>query len=60
VPGHSGGESETIIGEWTKARGNRASVVIATKVSRHPKFRGLAAKNVAAGADASLHRLATD
>jgi aryl-alcohol dehydrogenase-like predicted oxidoreductase len=60
VPGHVGGESETIIGEWTKARGNRDSVVIATKVSRHPKFRGLSAKNVAAGADASLQRLATD
>src|SRR6202044_1337018 len=29
VPGHGGGESETIIGEWTKARGNRASGVIA-------------------------------
>jgi len=60
VPGHSGGESETIIGEWTKATGNRDSIVIATKVSRHPQFRGLSARNVAAGADASLHRLATD
>jgi aryl-alcohol dehydrogenase-like predicted oxidoreductase len=60
VPGHTGGESETIIGEWAKARGNRDSVVIATKVSRHPQFRGLSAKNVAAAADASLRRLATD
>ena len=60
VPGHTGGESETIIGEWTKARGNRASVVIATKVSRHPQFRGLSAKSVLGGADASLTRLQTD
>jgi aryl-alcohol dehydrogenase (NADP+) len=60
VPGHEGGESETIIGEWTKARGNRDSVVIATKVSRHPRFPGLSAKNVAAAADASLRRLETD
>src|SRR5450756_3025752 len=41
VPGHSGGESETIIGEWTKATGNRDSIVIATKVSRHPQFLSL-------------------
>ena len=31
VPGHSG-ESETIIGNWMKARGNRDQVIIATKV----------------------------
>ena len=60
VPGNSGGESETIIGEWLAARGNRDSVVIATKVSRHPKFRGLSRGNVLAAADASLARLRTD
>jgi aryl-alcohol dehydrogenase-like predicted oxidoreductase len=60
VPGHSGGESETIIGEWTTARANRDSVVIATKVSRHPQFRGLSAKSIRGGADASLARLQTD
>ncbi len=60
VPGHAGGESETIIGEWTAARGNRDSMIIATKVSRHPKFRGLARGNVLAAADASLARLRTD
>ena len=60
VPGHVGGESETIIGEWTAARGNRDSVIIATKVFSHPRFRGLSAKNVAAAADASLARLRTD
>src|ERR1700761_1148009 len=60
VPGHAGGESETIIGEWLTARGNRDSVVIATKVDRHPRFRGPARANVLAAADASLARLRTD
>src|SRR5579884_3115027 len=32
VPGHTGGESETIIGRWMKARGNRNKMIIATKV----------------------------
>lgn len=60
VPGNSGGESETIIGDWMTARGNRDTIVVGTKVSQHPKFTGLAASNVAAAADASLTRLATD
>ena len=60
VPGNAGGESETIIGEWTRARGNRDSVVIATKVSRHPQFRGMSRSNVLAAADRSLSRLQTD
>lgn len=60
VPGNSGGDSETIIGEWLAARGNRDSVVIATKVSRHPQFRGMGRANVLAAADASLSRLRTD
>ncbi|MCJ0892366.1 aldo/keto reductase [Rhodococcus sp. ARC_M5] len=58
--GNSGGESETIIGNWTRARGNRDNVVIATKVSQHPEFRGLAPSNIRAAADASLSRLQTD
>ncbi|OQR60841.1 alcohol dehydrogenase [Streptomyces maremycinicus] len=58
--GNSGGESETIIGRWVKARGNRDDVVIATKVSQHPGFRGLSADNIKAAADASLRRLGTD
>jgi len=32
VPGHVGGESETIIGKWLQQRGNRSKVVLATKV----------------------------
>lgn len=60
VPGNSGGESETIIGEWFSERGKRDSVTIATKVSSHPEFPGLSGANVRAAADASLARLQTD
>ncbi|MGW0084030.1 aldo/keto reductase [Streptomyces sp. NPDC003393] len=60
VEGNEGGESETIIGRWIKERGNRSDVVIATKVSQHPDFRGLSAANIKAAADASLTRLGTD
>jgi aryl-alcohol dehydrogenase-like predicted oxidoreductase len=60
APGHSGGESEAIIGAWARARRNRDQLVIATKVSQHPQFRGLKAATVAAAADASLRRLQAD
>lgn len=60
APGNSGGESETIIGEWLAARGARDRVTIATKVSTHPEYRGLAPANVRAAAEASLKRLGTD
>ncbi|MDV8022586.1 aldo/keto reductase [Rhodococcus sp. IEGM 1330] len=58
--GNSGGESETVIGNWTAKRNNRDDVVIATKVSQHPDFMGLSASNIAAAADASLARLQSD
>lgn len=60
VPGNEGGESETVIGKWLAARGNRSSVVIATKVSNHPRYRGLSPTNIKAAAEASLRRLGTD
>ncbi|MFH8774377.1 aldo/keto reductase [Streptomyces sp. NPDC085866] len=60
IEGNKGGESETIIGKWVKARGNRSDVVIATKVSQHPEYQGLTAANIKAAADASLRRLDTD
>ena len=41
VPGNSGGDSERIIGEWLASR-RPENVIIATKVSQHPDFRGLA------------------
>jgi aryl-alcohol dehydrogenase-like predicted oxidoreductase len=60
APGNEGGESERIIGDWMAGRGNRAEVVVATKVARHPKRKGLAAANIKAAAEDSLRRLRTD
>ncbi|MGW3976391.1 aldo/keto reductase [Streptomyces mirabilis] len=60
ISGHTGGESETIIGKWFAARGNRSDVVLATKVSTHPEYKGLSPANIKAAADASLRRLGTD
>ncbi|WP_098958534.1 aldo/keto reductase [Pseudonocardia sp. N23] len=59
-PGNSGGESETIIGNWMAARGNRDSVVIATKVGNLPSRPGLSAANIAEATDDCLRRLRTD
>ncbi|GAA1248133.1 aryl-alcohol dehydrogenase-like predicted oxidoreductase [Microbacterium phyllosphaerae] len=59
VPGNSGGESETIIGAWLASR-KPAGVTVATKVSQHPDFTGLAAANVRKAAEASLSRLGVD
>lgn len=58
--GNTGGESETIIGEWITARGNRDSVVLATKVGGLPTRQGLSPENVEAALDESLARLQTD
>jgi aryl-alcohol dehydrogenase-like predicted oxidoreductase len=60
APGNSGGESETIIGEWMASRGNRDAVVVATKVGSWPERKGLSAKNIAEAVDDSLRRLRTD
>jgi len=58
--GNVGGESETIIGTWAKARGNRSELVIATKVAMLSKRPGLSAANIIAACDESLRRLQTD
>jgi aryl-alcohol dehydrogenase-like predicted oxidoreductase len=60
VPGHRGGESETVIGTWLKARGRRDDVVIATKVGMWPAQPGLSAANIVAACEGSLKRLQTD
>lgn len=59
VAGNEGGESETIVGEWLASR-KPAGVVVATKVSQHPQFRGLSAGNIRKAAEASLMRLGVD
>jgi aryl-alcohol dehydrogenase-like predicted oxidoreductase len=62
VAGHSGGESEAIIGAWLKARGGRDKVVIATKVGLEmPGIgQGLKASYILARVEDSLKRLNTD
>jgi aryl-alcohol dehydrogenase-like predicted oxidoreductase len=60
VPGHQGGESEKVIGNWQAARGNRDKLVIATKVGMWPRMPGLKAVNIIAGCEGSLKRLKTD
>src|SRR5688572_14611777 len=57
VPGHVGGESETLIGEWLARRGRRDDVLIVTKVGY---TAGLAAAHIEEAIEASLRRLRTD
>ena len=58
--GNVGGESETIIGNWMKSRGNRDQMVVATKVAKLPTRPGLHPDNIAAACNDSLKRLRTD
>ncbi len=62
VPGHRGGESESIIGAWLKARGRRDRVVIASKVGWEmaPDRKGLRAPYIVRAMEESLARLNTD
>jgi aryl-alcohol dehydrogenase-like predicted oxidoreductase len=60
APGHQGGESETVIGNWMKARGTRARMVIATKLGMWKKTAGLKAANIISACEGSLQRLQTD
>jgi aryl-alcohol dehydrogenase-like predicted oxidoreductase len=54
VPGHKGGESESLLGQWLKRRGGKRDMLIATKVGYSA---GLSAAQIAQAADASLGRL---
>jgi aryl-alcohol dehydrogenase-like predicted oxidoreductase len=60
VPGNPAGMSETIIGKWLKARGNRDRMHIFTKVNSGKKPGGLKPDAIKAGIEASLKRLQTD
>ncbi|WP_324721243.1 aldo/keto reductase [Salinimicrobium sp. HB62] len=62
APGNSGGESETIIGNWLKKRGNRKEITIATKVGSNPgkEGRDVSKKYIIKAAEDSLRRLQTD
>jgi aryl-alcohol dehydrogenase (NADP+) len=60
APGNRGGESETILGRWMKARGCRDRVVVATKVGKLPGLANLKAETIRRAIDDSLARLQTD
>ncbi len=62
VPGHIGGESETVIGKWLHASGKRDRVVLATKVGKPmaPDQKGLKPAYIRSAVEASLRRLQTD
>jgi aryl-alcohol dehydrogenase-like predicted oxidoreductase len=62
VPGHAGGESETIIGKWLKQGGKRDRVVLATKVGKPmgPERKGLKPGYIRQAVEESLRRLQTD
>jgi aryl-alcohol dehydrogenase-like predicted oxidoreductase len=60
VPGHKGGESESVIGEWIKSSGKKIGV--ATKVGMLPSAAGekLAPARITEACDASLQRLGVE
>jgi len=62
VPGHGGGESETVIGQWLKASGKRDRIVLATKVGKDMGDGriGLSRRYIRQAVEASLKRLQTD
>jgi len=62
VPSNSGGESETIIGNWMSSRGRRDSVVVVTKVGSDmgQGHRDLSARWIEQAVEHSLRRLQTD
>lgn len=60
VPGHVGGESETIMGRWIAKRGRHDDLVIATKAGKKPDLLGLAPDTIRKACDGSLSRLNVD
>lgn len=59
-PGLSGGESETVIGNWLARRGRRDDIVLMTKVGMWEARKGLSARNIQEAVEDSLKRLRTD
>ncbi|TFF34683.1 aldo/keto reductase [Mucilaginibacter psychrotolerans] len=62
VPGHTGGESETIIGNWLKKSGKREKIILATKVGKPmgEGMTGLSKAYITKAVEDSLKRLQTD
>lgn len=62
VPGNTGGESETVIGNWLKQGGKRDKIILATKVGKPmgDDKKGLSKTYITQAVEASLRRLQTD
>jgi len=62
APGHTGGESEAVIGKWLKRSGRRKDVIVATKVGMEmaPDKKGLSRAHIMRSVEDSLSRLQTD
>ena len=62
APGHSGGESETVIGKWLRQSGKRNRIVLATKVGNPmgPQRSGLSPAWIRQAVEDSLRRLQSD
>jgi len=62
VPGNSGGESESIIGEWMQSTKRRSQITLITKVGMDmgAAGKGLSAAHIESAVEASLKRLRTD
>jgi len=56
---YAAGRSEIMIGNWMRAKRNRADIVVATKIGKSADHPGLSPRAIAASVDASLHRLRT-
>ena len=62
APGHTGGESETVLGKWFAKSGKRDKIVLATKVGKDMGNgkKGLHPAYIRQAVDDSLKRLQTD
>ncbi len=60
APGHAGGESEEVLGQWLAQRGRRDDIVLMSKVGMLEGRPGLSAANIEAAIEDSLRRLRTD
>lgn len=60
APGHTGGESEEVLGQWLARRGRRDDIVLMSKVGMMEVRQGLSAANIEAAIEDSLKRLRTD
>ena len=60
APGLSGGESETVIGQWLARSGRRDEIVLMTKIGLLEQHKGLSAANIEVAVESSLKRLGTD